>query len=123
MARKKNGNRLPLIVCILAMSFFGAGALGIVWLRMEISTVAKQCGKLEDEREIVSREVQELRGQKSRSLRPSTLASMVSGRLSMLPDSRTIYVSAPDMSARLGDGRGVRRGKSYGSQGEFAGTR
>ena len=107
MARKKNGNRLPLVVGILAMSFFGVGALGIVWLRMEISTVAKQCGKLEDEREIVSREVQELRGQKSRSLRPSTLASMVSGRLSMLPDSRTIYVSAPDMSARLGDGRGA----------------
>ena len=123
MARKKSGNRLPLVVGILAMSFFGAGALSIVWLRMEISTVAKQCGKLEDEREIVSREVQELRGQKSRSLRPSTLASMVSGRLSMLPDSRTIYVSAPDMSARLGDGRGTRRNKSYGSQGEFAGTR
>ena len=123
MARKKSGNRLPLVVGILAMSFFGAGAISIVWLRMEISTVAKQCGKLEDEREIVSREVQELRGQKSRSLRPSTLASMVSGRLSMLPDSRTIYVSAPDMSARLGDGRGTRRNKSYGSQGEFAGTR
>ena len=38
-------------------------------------------GQLETDREVVSRELYELRGQKSRSLRPSTLAAMVSGRL------------------------------------------
>ena len=40
---------------------FGVGALGIVWMRMEISKVAKHCRDLEDRREIVSREVQDLR--------------------------------------------------------------
>ena len=48
--------------------FFGAGALCIVWLRMEISSVAKSCGELEGQMEIVGREVHELRGQRSQSL-------------------------------------------------------
>ena len=59
-------------------------------MRMEISKVAKHCRNLEDRREIVSREVQDLRGEKSRSLRPSTLAAMVSERLSMPTASQTI---------------------------------
>ena len=37
-------------------------------MRMDISKVAKRCGELEDEREIVSREVQELRGAEIKSL-------------------------------------------------------
>ena len=57
------------------------GALSIVWLRMDISTVAKNCGQLEGQMEIVGREVNLLRGQKSKSLRPSSLAVMVEGRL------------------------------------------
>ena len=70
------------IICILlAVSVLGAGAIGLVWLRMENSAIAKECGELEDELEIVAREVHELRAQYSRSMRPSTLASMVSGRL------------------------------------------
>ena len=43
--------------------------------------MAAKCGVLEDEREVLSREVQELRGQRSWALRPSTLASMVEGDL------------------------------------------
>ena len=82
--------------------FGGACAIGIVWLRMDISEVAARCGVLEDEREVLSREVQELRGQRSWALRPSTLASMVEGRLSMPGPRQTYHVSESDMKKRLG---------------------
>ena len=39
--------------------------------------MAKNCGRLEGETEVVGREVHELRGQRSKSLRPSSLAVMV----------------------------------------------
>ena len=102
---------------------FGFGALGIVWMRMEISKVAKHCRELEDRREIVSREVQDLRGEKSRSLRPSTLAAMVSGRLFMPTARQTMHVSEADMQRRLGSRRVVVATTPLGTQGEFAGTR
>ena len=57
-----------MFLILLLVSFFGAGSIGIVWLRMDISRVAKKCGQLETDREVVSRELYELRGQKSRSL-------------------------------------------------------
>ena len=86
---------------MMGVSVFGAGAISIVWMRMEISQIAKNCAKLEDQREMVARELHELRGQRSRSLRPSTLAGMVGERLHMLPGSRTIHVSEREMSKRL----------------------
>ena len=75
MAKKKSKSRFPLILTFMVVFVLGVGALAIVWMRMEISKVAKHCRNLEDRREIVSREVQDLRGEKSRSLRPSTLAA------------------------------------------------
>jgi len=91
------------------------GAISIVWLRMEISAIAKNCGRLEDQREMVARELQELRGQRSRSLRPSTLAGMVEGRLVMPPSSRTVHVSGREMKERLNG--------QWLEQGEFANNR
>ncbi len=123
MVAKKKGSRLPLICALSVITLFGGGALSIVWLRVEISSVAKRCGQLEDQREIVSREVQELRGQKSRSLRPSTLASMVAGRLSMPTPEKTIYVSSNDMNRRLGKRRAIQQDNLFRQQREFAGTR
>ena len=123
MAAKKKANRLPLLIALAVITLLGSGGLAIVWMRVEISSVAKRCGQLEDEREVVSREVQELRGQKSRSLRPSTLASMVAGRLSMPTPEKTFYVSSADMNRRLGKTGGVQQGGPYGRQGEFAGKR
>ena len=66
---------------ILAVSLFGSGAISIVWLRMEISATAKKCGNLEDQREMVARELRELRGRKSTMLRPSVLAQLVIGEI------------------------------------------
>ena len=88
-------NKRSLVLILLLVAIFGSGSIVIVWMRMDISKVAKHCGELEDEREIVSREVQELRGQRSRALRPSTLAAMVMGRLAMPDPSRTclLYTS------------------------------
>ena len=85
--------------------------------------MAKHCRELEDRREIVSREVQDLRGEKSRSLRPSTLAAMVSGRLFMPTARQTMHVSEADMRRRLGSRRVVGANTPLGTQGEFAGTR
>ena len=112
------------IILILSLiSVLGAGSIGLVWLRMEISTVAKECGDLEDELEIIAREVHELRAQKSRAMRPSSLASMVSGRLSM-PNSRlTFHVSGDDIRRRLGTLPNVAKVDRFNSAGEFAGTR
>lgn len=78
----------------------GACSIAIVWMRLEISNSAKICGRLEDEREMVMREVQELRGQRSWALRPSVLASMVDGRLSMPAQDRTTHVTVAKLNSR-----------------------
>ncbi|MEK9772589.1 MAG: hypothetical protein VW576_03385 [Opitutae bacterium] len=84
---------------ILAVSLFGSGAISIVWLRMEISATAKNCGKLEDQREMVARELRELRGKKSRMLRPSMIAQLVEGRLSVPSSQRTVHVTRRELSS------------------------
>ncbi len=86
-------NRMWWMTVVLGVSLFGCGAISIVWLRMEISATAGNCAKLEDQREMVARELHELRGRKSRLMRPSALAGMVSGRLSIPNANRTIYVT------------------------------
>ena len=95
-------SKLTIGILVLLTVIGGGGAIGIVWLRMDISDVAAKCGVLEDEREVLSREVQELRGQRSWVLRPSTLASMVEGRLSMPAPRQTFHVSESDMIKKLG---------------------
>jgi hypothetical protein len=117
--KKQGTNRFIILLGAVALIFFGGGALGIVWMRMEISTVARNCGKLEGEMEIVSRGVQVLRGQRSKSLRPSSLAIMVNGRLHMPVQKKTFHVSKLDMDSRLGKGDY----QIYSPKGEFAGTR
>jgi cell division protein FtsL len=84
---------------ILAVSLIGCGAISIVWLRMEISATAKNCGKLEDQREMVARELRELRGKKSAMMRPSTIAQLVEGRLRVPSPQKTIYVTEREMSS------------------------
>ena len=94
-------SKTAISLLVLLTIFGGACAIGIVWLRMDISDVAARCGVLEDEREVLSREVQELRGQRSWALRPSTLASMLEGRLSMPGPRETYHISESDMKKRL----------------------
>ena len=114
-------SKTAITLVVLLTMFGGASAIGIVWLRMDISEVASRCGVLEDEREVLSREVQELRGQRSWALRPSTLASMVAGRLSMPGPGQTYHVSETDMVKRLG---GYRRADAvavnHGDRGKFS---
>ena len=112
-----------MFLILLLVSFFGAGSIGIVWLRMDISRVAKKCGQLETDREVVSRELYELRGQKSRSLRPSTLAAMVSGRLEMPGPENTFHISELDMKRRLQMTTGGGSYRGSGSDNLFVGTR
>ena len=81
----------------------GVFSLGVVWLRMEISEVAKLCGKLEDERERVNRRLRDLRGQRSAAMRPTRLAHMVAGRLEKPPPAKQLYVTPEDMRRRLSD--------------------
>ncbi len=119
MKSQLNISRWIFFVGFVLLIFFGGGALTIVWLRMEISEVAKNCGKLEGEMEIVGREVYELRGQKSKSLRPSSLAIMVMDRLEMPAASRTHHISKKDLENRI-KGRGQ---LVFRARGEFAGTR
>ncbi len=107
---------------LLVITVFGAGSIGLVWLRMEISSVARECGDLEDELEIVAREVHELRAQYSRAMRPAALASMVQGRLHMPKRQNTYHVSAEDMKRRLRSNEAESR-SNFKSRGEFAGTR
>ena len=92
-------NRVWWMFIILAVSLFGSGAISIVWLRMEISATAKNCGKLEDQREMVARELREIRGKKSRMLRPSMIAQLVKGRLSVPSANRTVHVTKREMIA------------------------
>ena len=106
MKKKSNKTNFKLfsLISIILIFCFGLGAISIVWLRMEISSVAKNCGKLEGLMEVAAREVHELRAEKSRSLRPSTLALMVQGRLVMPFEGNISHVSALDMeSVNKGD--------------------
>ena len=114
-------NKTSITLVILTTVFGGGSAIGIVWLRMNISEVAKRCGILEDEREVLSREVQELRGQRSWAMRPSTLASMVEGRLSMPGPSQTYHISETDMKKRLGGYKQTKRVVvNNGDRGKFS---
>jgi len=101
------------MVLFLSVFVFGVGSISIVWLRMEISDTAKICGRMEDEREMVARELRELRGQRSKLMRPAMLASMVAGRLSMPPSSRTVHVTGREMATRLGGNLGVENWQGY----------
>ena len=94
--------QITTILLIFVFLAIGTASIGIVWLRLETSKSAKLCGLLEDEREMVMREVQELRGQRSWALRPSVLASMVKGRLSMPEQGQTVFVSDYELQQRCG---------------------
>ena len=94
--------RITTMLIIFIFFAIGTASIGIVWLRLETSKSAKLCGLLEDEREEVMREVQELRGQRSWALRPSVLASMVNGRLSMPGQGQTVFVSHAELRQRCG---------------------
>lgn len=93
--------RLGVAVSLFTLSVFGIFSLGIVWLRMEISENASTCGLLEDEREKVNRRLRALRGQKSASMRPTRLAALVKGRLSMPGASSQFYITEVEMKKRL----------------------
>ena len=47
-------SKAAISLVVLITIFGGACAIGIVWLRMDISEVAARCGVLEDEREVLS---------------------------------------------------------------------
>ena len=93
--------RLGVVVSLFTLAVFGSFSLGIVWLRMEISENASTCGLLEDEREKVNRRLRALRGQKSASMRPTRLAALVKGRLSMPGVSSQFYITEGEMKKRL----------------------
>ena len=96
-----------LIFCLFLGVVVGVGSIGMVWMRLEISGIAAACRVLEDEREVLLREVQELRGQRSWAMRPSVLASLVEGRLLMPTPERTIHVSKRELYLRCGDSGGI----------------
>ena len=93
--------RLGVVVSLFTLAVFGLFSLGIVWLRMEISENASTCGLLEDEREKVNRSLRALRGQRSASMRPTRLAALVKGRLSMPGVSSQFYITEGEMKKRL----------------------
>ena len=104
MKKKGKGIRLGRLGAAVGLSTLllsGLGALGIVWLRMEISEVAAACGQLEDDREKVNRRLRDLRGQRSAAMRPTRIAQLVQGRLEMPPPSKQFYVTPEDMRRRL----------------------
>lgn len=93
--------RLGVAVSLFTLAVFGVFSLGIVSLRMEISENASTCGLLEDEREKVNRRLRALRGQRSASMRPTRLAALVKGRLSMPGVSSQFYITEGEMKKRL----------------------
>ena len=106
--KDKRFTRFGVALSLLSLVVFGFFSLGIVWLRMEISENASTCGLLEDEREKVNRRLRALRGQRSASMRPTRLAALVKGRLSMPTVSNQFYITKADMEKRLShDGSGV----------------
>ena len=100
-------NRFQIIIVLVCCFILGLSGIGVVSARLGISSAAKECGMLEDKREVLLREVQELRGQRSWALRPTVLAEMVSGRLGMSQPAKTIYVSQQEISSRVGGVRGA----------------
>ena len=99
--KDKRFTRFGVALSLLSLVVFGFFSLGIVWLRMEISENASTCGLLEDEREKVNRRLRALRGQRSASMRPTRLAALGKGRLSMPTVSNQFYITKADMEKRL----------------------
>jgi hypothetical protein len=93
--------RFGVAVSLFMLAVFGIFSLGIVWLRIEISENASTCGLLEDEREKVNRRLRALRGQRSASMRPTRLAALVKGRLSIPGVSNQFYITEGEMKKRL----------------------
>ena len=104
--------RLGTLLGLVFLLLVGLFSLGVVWFRMEISEVAKLCGKLEDERERVNRRLRDLRGQRSAVMRPTRLAHMVAGRLEKPPPAKQFYVTPEDMRRRLSDNLDLPTGAS-----------
>ena len=100
-AKDRRFTRFGAVVSLFSLAVFGFCSLGIVWLRMEISENASTCGLLEDEREKVNRRLRALRGQRSASMRPTRLAALVKGRLSMPGVSSQFYITEGEMKKRL----------------------
>ena len=112
--------RFGVAVSLFTLAVFGFFSLGIVWLRMEISENASTCGLLEDEREKVNRRLRALRGQKSAPMRPTRLAALVKGRLSMPGVSDQFYITEGEMKKRLSsDGSAITSPRSRTLAGNF----
>ena len=95
-------SKAAISLVVLITIFGGACAIGIVWLRMDISEVAARCGVLRTRGKCCHVKYRNCGGSVPGLLRPSTLASMVEGRLSMPGPRQTYHVSESDMKKRLG---------------------
>ena len=78
----------------------GMAALAIVWVRMDISRVASETGRLEGETEDLNRELRELRGRRSTAMRPAVLANLMAGRLAMPVSERRLFVTEEELRRR-----------------------
>jgi hypothetical protein len=119
-AKDRRFTRFGVVVSLFSLVAFGLFSLGIVWLRMEISENASTCGLLEDEREKVNRRLRALRGQRSASMRPTRLAALVTGRLSMPPVSKQFYITEGEMKSSLApDDSSITSSRSRSLAGNF----
>lgn len=82
------------------LTTIGLGSLGIVWLRLEISSVAEDSRKLEKEVTDNARELRGLNTKRAKALNPASLKSLVSNRLSKPDSSRVIFVQRQDLQRR-----------------------
>ena len=82
------------------LTTIGLGSLGIVWLRLEISSVAEDSQKLEKEVSDHARELRGLNTKQAKVLNPASLKSLVSGRLAKPNPSSVIFVQPHDLQRR-----------------------
>jgi hypothetical protein len=78
----------------------GLGSLGIVWLRLEISQVANDSRRLEKKVSDSARELRGFNAKRAKALTPSSLKSLVAGRLAKPSPSSVFFVNSTEFQRR-----------------------
>ena len=82
------------------LTTIGLGSLGIVWLRVEISSAAVDARKLEKQVSENARELRGLNEKRAKALNPASLKALVAGRLAKPNPSRVFFVDRTELQRR-----------------------
>jgi len=98
--KKRRISAKTLVLGGALLTTIGLGALGIVWLRVEISSAALEARKLEKQVSESARELRGLNEKRAKALNPASLKALVAGRLAKPNPSLVYFVDRTELQRR-----------------------